>query len=109
MWVASDVLTALQYKSSANKSNDLTVQQDLMNIAQLGSIQMHQNLPAGAVLLVEMSPRTSDLAVASDVIAMPWQRMNDLEDMRFSIMAACTPRIKRDRNGKTGILYATKA
>jgi len=109
MWVASDILTALQYKSSANKSNDLTLQQDLQNIAQLSGIEMHQDLPAGSVLLVEMSPRTSDIAVASDVIAMPWQRMNQLEDMRFSIMAACTPRIKRDRNGVTGILYATKS
>ena len=108
LWVASDIYNNLQYKTSATKSNDLTVEQDIMNIAQIGGVNMHQDLPAGAILLVEMSPRTSDLAVASDVIALPWQRLNELEDMRFSIMAACTPRIKRDRNGDTGILYATK-
>lgn len=108
-WVASDILTNLQRKSSATKSNDLTVMQDLANISQLRGVQMHQDLPPGAVLLVEMSPRTSDLAIASDVIAMPWQRLNDAEDMRFTIMAACTPRIKQDRAGNTGILFATKS
>ena len=108
-FVAPDVYAALQYKSSTTKSNDLTIMQDIEKIVQLRGIQPQEDLPDGAVLLVEMSPRTSDIAVASDVIALPWQRLNDSEDLRFTIMAACTPRIKRDRNLKTGILYATKA
>lgn len=108
VFVSPDVKAAFQYKSSAAKSNDLTIEQDLKNIVQIRGIQAQEDLPAGAVLLVEMSPRTSDIAVASDVIAMPWQRLNQHEDLRFTIMAACTPRIKRDRNLKTGILYATK-
>ena len=107
-FVSPDVFAAMQYKSSATKSNDLTIMQDIINIAQLRGIQAQEDLPAGAVLLVEMSPRTSDIAVASDLIAMPWQRTNEYEDLRFTIMSACTARIKRDRNLKTGILYATK-
>ena len=109
VFVATDVYSSLQYKSSDNKSNDLTIMQDIMNITGIRDVQPQQNLPDGAILMVELNPRSSDIAVASDVIALPWQRLNQIEDLRFTIMAACTPRIKTDRNGVTGILYATKA
>ena len=82
--------------------------EDIKRIAQIRDVMPHQDLPDGAWLFVEMAPRTSDIAVASDIVATPWQRMNPYEDLRFTIMAAATPRIKTDRNGVTGILYATK-
>lgn len=109
VFVANDVWASLQFKSSDTKSNDLTIAEDIARISQIRDVQPNQELPDGAILMVELNPRSSDIAVASDVIALPWQRMNQLEDLRFTIIASCTPRIKTDRNGKTGILYATKA
>ena len=71
-------------------------------------VDVNQDLPDGTVLLIEYTPMTSDLIVGSDLIALPWQKNNQLEDMRFTNMASAAPRIKTDRNGVTGVLYASK-
>ena len=105
MFVATDIMPQLKQKTSTQY--DKTVEEDLMRLGYR-FIDTLQDLPAGTVLLIEYTPRTSDLVVASDVIALPWQKNNPLEDQRFTNMAACAPRIKTDRNGVTGVLYASK-
>lgn len=107
MFVAPDVWGHLedQYSTSYEAGSIL---RNLQTIAALRSVEMLPGLIDGAVLIVELMPRTVDLAVATDVIAMPWQISAMVEDGRFTCLASCTPRIKLDRNSKTGIMYATK-
>jgi uncharacterized linocin/CFP29 family protein len=109
VFVATDIKTALNFKNGAqNAATNTTLLTELESISEIRSVQAHQDLPAGAVLIIELVPMTSDLAIASDVRAVPWSKRDEYEDMRFTIMSSCTPRIKTDRQGRTGILYATK-
>lgn len=105
MFVSTDIMPQLKQKTS--DQYDKTVEEDLMRLGYR-FIDTLQDLPAGTVLLVEYTPRTSDLIVGSDLIALPWTKNNQLEDMRFTNMASAAPRIKTDRPGVTGILYASK-
>lgn len=107
MFVAGDVYANLENQYSTSYESG-SIHNNLLTITPLKSIELLPDLPAGAVLIVELRPRTIDLAVASDVIAMPWQKSNMIEDGRYTVIASCTPRIKADRNGVTGIMYATK-
>lgn len=105
MWVSTDIAPNLDLKTSVEY--DKTVREDLTRLGYK-FIDVNQDLPAGTVLLIEYTPRTADLIVGSELIALPWQKNNQLEDMRFTNMASAAPRIKTDRNGVTGILYASK-
>lgn len=105
MFVSNDIMPQLKQKTT--DQYDKTVEEDLMRLGYK-FIDTLQDLPDGTVLLIEYTPRTSDLIVGSDLIALPWQKNNQLEDMRFTNMASAAPRIKTDRNGVTGVLYASK-
>lgn len=105
MWVSTDIMPQLKQKTS--DQYDKTVEEDLMRLGYR-FIDVQQDLPAGTVLLIEYIPRTVDLIVGSDLVALPWQKNNQLEDMRFTNMASAAPRVKTDRNAVTGILYASK-
>jgi hypothetical protein len=105
MFVSHDIMPQLKQKTT--DQYDKTVEEDLMRLGYR-FIDTLQDLPDGTVLLIEYTPRTSDLIVGSDLIALPWQKNNQLEDMRFTNMASAAPRIKTDRNGVTGVLYASK-
>lgn len=107
MFVAGDVFTNLQNDYSTSYESG-TILDSLLKLNAIRDIQPQQDLPAGAVLIIELAPRTVDLAIASDIIALPWQKNNQLEDGRFTVLASCTPRVKNDRNGVTGIMYGTK-
>lgn len=110
VFVATDVYTALQRKTGTQSGGtDMKLMSQLEDHAMTRSIQPHEGLVAGAVLLIDASPMTSDIPQVSDLRAVPWQRNSELEDIRVTILAGAVARIKTDRNGVTGVLYATKA
>lgn len=110
VFVATDVYTGLQQKTDMQSGGTNTkVMDELESHTMTRSIQPLQDLPAGAVLLIDAAPTTSDIVIASDVRAVPWQRSSEIDDIRMTIMAACAPRIKVDRNDRTRVLYATKS
>lgn len=106
MFVSTDIWATLPNRVS----DQYNAPSALDELKSLGYkfVDSQQDLPDGTVLLIEYTPRTSDLIVGSDLVAVPWQKQNQLEDMRFTNMASAAPRIKTDRNGVTGVLYASK-
>ena len=107
-FVANDVAPEFDADYSGSKG-DRTVRERCMAIAAIRDIIPCQWLPDGAVLLVEASPQTLRLPTSNDIIVTPWSRVDPMEDLRFTVFAASTLQVRADRNGNTGILYATKA
>ena len=81
----------------------------LRQIPQIMDVKSSPNVPAGSVVLVEMDERTIEMGVAQDVVNVPWTRTQPMENQRFTTFAAMCPIIKKPREGKTGVLFATIA
>ena len=54
-----------------------------------------------------MNPRTVELAVASDIVAVPHQKTNPMQPQVVTTYAAMVHQIKSDSNGNTGIRHLT--
>lgn len=108
MYVANDVWSNLQNDYSAAKG-DRTVLERIRAISEIIDVKPQKDLVDGAVVLVEMRSRTVQLSVATMPIAVPWVKGHDIEDGRFTIYSSMVAKIKKDRNGRTGVLYAIKA
>lgn len=110
VFVATDVYTALQRKTGTQTGGtDMKLMSQIEDHAMTRSVQPLQDLPDGAVLLIDMAPTTSDIVESTDIRAVPWQRQNELEDIRLTVLAGAVARIKVDRNDRTRVLFATKA
>lgn len=107
MFVANDVMPEFDADYSDAKG-DRTVKERVMAITAIKEVMPCQWLPDGAVLLVEASPQTLRIPTSNDVIVTPWNRVDPFEDLRFTVFAASTLQVRSDRNGNTGLLYATK-
>lgn len=106
MYVATDIWTGLQEDYSTAKG-DKTLLERMEAVTEIRAIKPSISLAAGTVMLVEMSARTIELAVASDIVTIPHIRSNAIDDQAFTTYAAMTPQIKSDRKGVTGILHGT--
>ena len=65
-------------------------------------------VPAGELLLVEMTSRTVDLAVKMEPGNIPWEEMGGLAE-HVRVMGSLTPRIKVDAEGITGVVHYSGA
>ena len=108
MYVATNVWSMLQ-QDYATQKGDRTILERIKAISEIGDVKPQKNLSDGDVLLVELRPRTVQLSVAQQPIAVPWVKGHDLEDGRFTIYSCMVAKIKADRSGKTGIVYASTA
>ena len=79
----------------------------MRKIAQVKDVKPAEKLAAGEVVLVEMAERTIQLAVASDIIAVPHQKTSPMEPQVMTTYAAMVQQIKSDFNGNTGIRHLT--
>lgn len=107
MYVATDIWSNLQNDYSSQKG-DRTVLERIRAIAEIAEVKPQKDIPAGGVTLVEMRPRTVQLSVAQSPIAVPWVKSHALENGRFTVYSSMVAKIKADRTGKAGVLYATK-
>jgi hypothetical protein len=105
MYVANDLWTILQKDYKAAVAG--TVMARLMQIAALKDVKPAEKLAAGEVVLVEMSERTIQLAVASDIITVPHVKTNPMMPQVLTTYAAMVQQIKVDSNGNTGIRHLT--
>jgi hypothetical protein len=108
MYVATDIWSSMQQDYSTAKG-DRTVLERLRAISEIADVKPQKDLASKACVLVEMRPRTVQLAVATMPIAVPWVKGHDLEDGRFTVYSSMVAKIKADRTGKAGIIYATTA
>ena len=108
MYVATDVWSSLQ-QDYASQKGDRTVLERIKAISEIGDVKPQKDLASKSVCVVELRPRTVQLSVAQQAIAVPWVKGHDLEDGRFTIYSCMVAKVKADRSGKTGIVYATTA
>ncbi len=107
MYVATDIWSNLQNDYSSQKG-DRTVLERLRAISEISEVKPQKDLPAGSVCCVEMRARTVQLSVAQQPIAVPWVKSHALENGRFTVYSSMVAKLKADRNGRTGIVFATK-
>lgn len=107
MYVSNDVwIDPLADDYSVNKG-DNTFLERIKKIPGIRDVKPAAQLPLKSVLMVEFTSETIQMAIASDIISIPYTRTKPMEDQKFVSLAAAVPIIKQDRNGITGILYAT--
>lgn len=86
---------------------DMTVKERLMKIPEIKDIKFAEKLADKNVVYVELSARTVQLGVASDIVSVPHTKTNPMQDQAMTTYAAMVQIIKEDANGNTGILHAT--
>mgnify|MGYP003664927735 FL=1 len=86
---------------------DLTVAERIKKIPEIKDVKFAEKLADSNVVYVEMSDRTVQLAVASDIVSVPHVKTNPMASQFLTTYAAMTPIIKVDSAGNTGILHAT--
>lgn len=108
VFVANDIYTNLENDYSSQKG-DRTIIERMRAVTSVRDVLPCQWLAAGEVVVVEALPMSIRIPQAMDTTVMPWQRTNEMEDLKFTCMAASTLQVRRDRNGNTGVARATKA
>lgn len=78
----------------------------ILDLPQIEGVEMLPNLPAGEVLLVQMTGEVIRLAEAMDIQVREWASPDGMNSV-FRIMLCGTPEIKARYDGKSGIVHAT--
>ena len=105
VYVANNIWTILQkdYKAAVAGS----VLNRMLQVSAVKDVKPAEKLAAGQVVLVEMSERTVQLAVASDVITVPHVKTNPMSPQVLTTYASMVQQIKVDSAGNTGIRHLT--
>lgn len=106
MYVANDLWTILQNDYIAAFPSD-PIMDRIKEIAAIRDIKPAEKLANGQVVLVEMSERTIQLAVAADLITVPHTKDNPFDPQTFTTYGAMVQQIKVDTNSNTGIRHLT--
>ena len=85
-----------------------SVKDRAMEISDLKEIKYAEKLADGEVIFVEMEDRAIQLAVASDIIAVPHVKTTPMASQNVTTYAAMVQIIKEDSQGNTGILHCTQ-
>lgn len=105
MYVANDLWNIFQNDYKAEVSG--TIMDRVKQIAQIMDIKPAEKLASGQVVLVEMEARSIELAVASDIIAVPHTKTNPFAPVTMTTYAAMVQQIKVDSKGETGVRHLT--
>jgi hypothetical protein len=84
-----------------------TVMERVKKIAQIKDVKPAEKLASKTAVLVEMESRTVELAVATDIVAVPHTKTNPMAPQPVTTYAAMVHQIKSDTNGNTGIRHLT--
>lgn len=107
MYVSNSIWSVLQkdYKADSEK----TVLNRLLDIAEIRDVKPAEKLAGVSAVLVEMEARSIELAIASDIVAVPHLKTNPMAPAEFTTYAAMVHQIKKDSNDKTGVRHLTTA
>jgi len=84
-----------------------TVAGRIKDIPEIKDVKFGEKLADDQVVFVEMTDRTIQLAVASDIISVPHIKTNPMASQVMTTYAAMVQIIKSDSNNNTGILHAS--
>jgi uncharacterized linocin/CFP29 family protein len=105
MYVAKNIWVQLQTDYTAHGGSNETFVQRILSFNEIVAVKAGNTLAAGNVVLVELSKKTVDLAVAQDVVNVQWST-NPLAH-NFKVYCAMSARVKSDKDGKCGIVHAS--
>lgn len=104
MYVAKDIWAEIQMDYNDNKG-DKTYKERIESFSDISEVKAGDSLPAGHVVLVQMTEDVVDLAVAQDIVNLEWQT-NPMQSL-FKVYGAMAPRVKADKNGSCGIVHGS--
>jgi len=93
---------------TTNPSRGLTIRERILKIPGLEAIRTADMLPATKVVLVQMTSDVLDVVVGQKPTVIPWTSVSGFT-FHNMILAIMIPRVKKDYNGKTGIVVGTIA
>ncbi len=109
MFVANDIFTNLERIVAQNQGSNVSNIDMLKRITAIRDVIPNQHLPDGSVLLVEATPEALRIPMSQDTTIAPWQINNQMEAQQFTVFNASTLQVREDRNGRSGVSFATKA
>ena len=106
MYFPKNFKPAMDRDYNSNYPSD-TVMARLLRIPEIRTIKYAEKLADGNVIFVEMDERTVQLAVASDIVAIPHVKTNPMESQVITTYAAMVQILKVDQKGNMGLLHAS--
>ncbi len=97
---------AFQFRRDFKAFGDKTLMQRLLDEDVINAVRVADELQPGDVLLVQMESSVIDLAVGSDVTTIQWASGSGWTN-HFQVFAAWAPRLKKDFDGRTGVVHGT--
>lgn len=104
LYIPTEYSNVMQDDYDPGSGDTRTVRERLLQIEQLNSIKVADRLTADNVVLVQMTRDVVDLAVAQDVTTVQWEDRGGMSEL-FKVMAVWVPRIKKDYDGRSGIVH----
>jgi hypothetical protein len=108
MIVANDIWPQLELVNNAGNSERTNLER-LKALSAIKDVMPNQFLAAGSVLLIEVTPTSIRIPRSAEITIAPWQRKERFEDTKFTTFSSSTLQVRGDRNGRSGVSFATKA
>ena len=105
MYVAKDIWANIQ-RDYSDEKGDRTHLERILAYSDIAAVRPGDMLASGNVVLVQLSSNCVDLAVAQDMRNVQWEEHPMSTD--FMIYAAMAPRIKSDKEGRCGVIHASR-
>ena len=84
-----------------------TVKDRVLKITEVKAVKYGDKLSDGNVVFVELAERSVQLAIASDVVAVPHTKTNPMQSQAITTYAAMVHILKVDQKGHMGVLHAS--
>lgn len=85
-----------------------TVAQRIREIDGIAALKQADRLTGDNVVLVQLTSEVVDLAIAQDITTVSWDSKGGMVE-HFKTMAVWVPRLKRDYDGRSGIVHLRPA
>lgn len=92
------------YKDGASAGDTRTIRQRILQLNGIEDMKVADRLDDDNLVLVQMTRDVVDLAIAQDITTVQWSVDGGMQE-RFKVMAVWVPRVKRDYDGKSGVVH----
>lgn len=107
MYVGTVIGAALESDYSSSKG-DNTIKERLLKIEGLEAVRTADMIPAGKVLVIQMTSDVIDMVVGQTPTVIPWTSLDGFT-IHNLVMAIMIPRVRSDYEGQSGICIGTTA
>lgn len=93
-----------RFEDDYKANSDKTLLQRVLQNRNINDVRVSDTMADGNVVLIEMTNRVIDLAIASDIVNVQWASGSGFTNY-FKAYAAWAPRIKTDYDGRVGFIH----